>query len=146
MATIPAHLQLLALLALVLGSAAAARPFNALDDDAVKEAYKYAVKYITVPVSLDAVAWACPRVCTCGCTSRRCLWPQVDHFSFAGNETFRLRYLVNDTWWDKDRRKPGPIFFYTGNEGDINVFAQNTVSGCGGAAPRCQAERQADAR
>lgn len=51
----------------------------------------------------------------------------MDHFSFAKNETFQLRYLVNDTWWD--RRKPGPIFFYTGNEGDIAHFAQNTVSG-----------------
>ncbi|XP_034248745.1 lysosomal Pro-X carboxypeptidase [Thrips palmi] len=96
MAAFPAHLLLLALLALALRGAAAAVPFY---DDSAKEAYKFDVKYITVP---------------------------VDHFSFAGNETFRLRYLVNDTWWDKDRRKPGPIFFYTGNEGDINVFAQNT--------------------
>ena len=50
---------------------------------------------------------------------------QVDHFSFAKTDRFKLRYLVNDTWWDK--RKPGPIFFYTGNEGDIALFAQNTV-------------------
>jgi len=46
----------------------------------------------------------------------------IDHFSFTNNATFKLRYLVNDTHWNSD----GPIFFYTGNEGDIEVFAQNT--------------------
>lgn len=61
--------------------------------------YQYVTKYINVP---------------------------VDHFSFARNDTFKLRYLVNDTWWERDRRKPGPVFFYTGNEGDIELFAQNT--------------------
>jgi len=48
----------------------------------------------------------------------------VDHFSFANNDTFNMRYLINDTFW-----KPGrPIFFYTGNEGDIELFCNNTVS------------------
>jgi hypothetical protein len=51
--------------------------------------------------------------------------PQVDHFSFANNATFRLRYLVNATHWRKHEGRP--IFFYTGNEGDIEMFAQNTV-------------------
>ncbi|KAJ8941434.1 hypothetical protein NQ318_016066 [Aromia moschata] len=46
----------------------------------------------------------------------------LDHFSFANNLTFKLRYLVNDTY----HVERGPIFFYTGNEGDINLFAQNT--------------------
>ncbi|GJQ72873.1 hypothetical protein Trydic_g1521 [Trypoxylus dichotomus] len=46
----------------------------------------------------------------------------VDHFSFAKNETFKLKYLVNDTYW----KNGGPIFFYTGNEGSIELFAKNT--------------------
>ncbi|XP_012280415.1 lysosomal Pro-X carboxypeptidase isoform X2 [Orussus abietinus] len=47
----------------------------------------------------------------------------VDHFSFAVNNTFKLRYLVNDTW---QRAQDSPIFFYTGNEGSIELFAKNS--------------------
>ncbi|KAE8743691.1 hypothetical protein FOCC_FOCC010732, partial [Frankliniella occidentalis] len=74
------------------------RADNAGDGETdTKPTYGYVTKYLTVP---------------------------VDQFSFTWNDTFQLRYLVNDTWWDK--QKPGPIFFYTGNEGDITLFAQNT--------------------
>ena len=49
---------------------------------------------------------------------------QVDHFSFLNNASFMQRYLINTDYW-----KPGaPIFFYTGNEGDIVSFCENTVS------------------
>lgn len=34
------------------------------------------------------------------------------------------RYLINDSYWDKNDNSP--IFFYTGNEGSIELFAQNT--------------------
>ncbi|XP_030748658.1 lysosomal Pro-X carboxypeptidase [Sitophilus oryzae] len=46
----------------------------------------------------------------------------LDHFSFTNNKTFKLRYLVNDSYYVDNH----PIFFYTGNEGDISMFAQNT--------------------
>lgn len=46
----------------------------------------------------------------------------IDHFDVIKNKTFRLRYLVNKYY----HVKGGPIFFYTGNEGDINMFAKNT--------------------
>ena len=56
---------------------------------------------------------------------------ELDHFTFAPNASivFRQKYLVNDTFW----RRPsggnggaGPLFVYTGNEGDIEWFATNT--------------------
>ncbi|KAG8228746.1 hypothetical protein J437_LFUL009668 [Ladona fulva] len=48
----------------------------------------------------------------------------VDHFSYSVKDTFKLRYLVNVENWNADAK--GPIFFYTGNEGDIEMFANNT--------------------
>lgn len=48
----------------------------------------------------------------------------VDHFSFTNSDRFQQRYLINDTWWNSTGS--GPIFFYTGNEGDIESFAQNS--------------------
>ena len=50
---------------------------------------------------------------------------QVDHFSFANQDLYQMRYLVNDEYWDNNG---GPIFFYCGNEGDIEWFCNNTVS------------------
>ncbi|XP_023170894.2 lysosomal Pro-X carboxypeptidase [Drosophila hydei] len=49
----------------------------------------------------------------------------LDHFSFLSNESFNIRYLCNDSYVDKSNLEP-PIFFYTGNEGDIEWFAQNS--------------------
>ncbi|CAN6193971.1 unnamed protein product [Urochloa humidicola] len=56
---------------------------------------------------------------------------ELDHFTFTPNASmvFYQKYLVNDTFW----RRPtgggaatGPLFVYTGNEGDIEWFATNT--------------------
>lgn len=51
----------------------------------------------------------------------------LDHFNFnpQSYQTFQQRYLINDTFWG-DPEKNAPIFLYTGNEGDIEWFAQNT--------------------
>lgn len=48
----------------------------------------------------------------------------MDHFSFSIQDTFKLRYLLNNTWQKGD---DAPILFYTGNEGSIETFAENTV-------------------
>ncbi|KFB48883.1 AGAP000994-PA-like protein [Anopheles sinensis] len=49
----------------------------------------------------------------------------VDHFSFTSDATFKLRYLINDTF-AQGTGPDSPILFYAGNEGDIELFAQNT--------------------
>lgn len=58
--------------------------------------YKYETKYFKVP---------------------------VDHFSYRKAEWFQIKYLENEDYWN---RGSGPIFFYTGNEGQIELFAQHT--------------------
>ncbi|XP_797434.4 dipeptidyl peptidase 2 [Strongylocentrotus purpuratus] len=49
----------------------------------------------------------------------------IDHFNSEshGKQTFRQRYFVTDDYWQKGS---GPIFFYTGNEGAIESFFDNT--------------------
>ncbi|KAK7503719.1 hypothetical protein BaRGS_00004842 [Batillaria attramentaria] len=47
----------------------------------------------------------------------------VDHFGFRNTDQFQQRYLVADQFWNHDN---GPIFFYTGNEGDIAWICNNT--------------------
>ena len=47
----------------------------------------------------------------------------LDHFNFANAQTFPLRYLINE---DEFAGSGSPIFLYTGNEGDIAWFAENT--------------------
>ena len=49
----------------------------------------------------------------------------LDHFNYNSfdQQTFKQRYLVCSTFWKPDE---GPIFFYTGNEGSITNFYDNT--------------------
>lgn len=56
----------------------------------------------------------------------------MDQFSFSRNDTFKMRVLYNEQYFDVS--DPGPVFFYTGNEGDIEMFANNTGLLCG---PTC---------
>ena len=46
----------------------------------------------------------------------------IDHFNFQNNGTFQQRYLYNDEYFSGD----GPLFFYTGNEGTIWDFYNNS--------------------
>jgi len=56
---------------------------------------------------------------------------ELDHFTFTPNASmlFYQRYLVNDTFWRRPtggKGAAGPMFVYTGNEGDVEWFATNT--------------------
>ncbi|CAB3402606.1 unnamed protein product [Caenorhabditis bovis] len=46
----------------------------------------------------------------------------IDHFSFNNDYEFELRYFLNTTHYVEG----GPILFYTGNEGTLEAFAENT--------------------
>src|SRR5690242_7396776 len=51
-----------------------------------------------------------------------------DHFHFASataDAVWSQRYLINDQWFDASAEER-PLFFYAGNEGPIEVFADNT--------------------
>ncbi|XP_062241862.1 lysosomal Pro-X carboxypeptidase [Platichthys flesus] len=48
---------------------------------------------------------------------------RIDHFGFLEDGTFKQRYLVADNHW---KQPGGPVLFYTGNEGDITWFCNNT--------------------
>jgi len=54
---------------------------------------------------------------------------KLDHFSLGEEVNFRMRYIINDQFWNSaanDPTKPRPILFYCGNEGDIWQFYNNT--------------------
>ena len=55
-------------------------------------------------------------------TKATCL--QIDHLNAGDERTFQQRYLINTDYWHGG----APIFLYTGNEGDITWFCNNTVS------------------
>lgn len=54
----------------------------------------------------------------------------IDHFNFRPTTvpTFRLRYLVNDDYYQTNAtvEERGPVFFYAGNEADIFQFVNNS--------------------
>ncbi|KAL6575053.1 hypothetical protein OROMI_012338 [Orobanche minor] len=51
----------------------------------------------------------------------------LDHFNYNPHSywKFQQRYLINDNYWGGSQNN-SPIFVYTGNEGNIEWFAQNT--------------------
>ena len=47
----------------------------------------------------------------------------LDHFNPTVDQTYQQRYFLSEQYWNE---KNGPLFFYTGNEGDITTFINNT--------------------
>lgn len=58
----------------------------------------------------------------------------IDHFNWApplGNAsatTFKQRYFIHDSFWkkDKDGNGIGPVFFYFGNEDNVELYVNHT--------------------
>lgn len=48
---------------------------------------------------------------------------RLDHFNGSSDDTFLMRYLVNDQFYNATS---GPILFYAGNEGDVWNFYNNS--------------------
>lgn len=49
----------------------------------------------------------------------------LDHFAFEPANEWQQRYLWTDVYYDASKPN-GALFFYTGNEGDIYMFWNNT--------------------
>lgn len=62
-----------------------------------------------------------------GLTYKTYYYTQIlDHFNYNNpSQSFQQRYLLNDKYWGGSKNN-APIFVYTGNEGNIEWFTQNT--------------------
>jgi lysosomal Pro-X carboxypeptidase len=55
---------------------------------------------------------------------------QIDHFNWAtplgdaSHTTFQQRFFINQQWWDREGH--GPIFFYFGNEDNVELYVNHT--------------------
>ena len=80
---------------------------------------------------------AAPRPGVPNCTERF-FEQRVDHFSYKAHEnvpaTYQQRFFVHDSYWRRPSASgnagasaagapPGPIFFYTGNEANVELYA-----------------------
>uniref|UniRef100_A0A915CHK3 Uncharacterized protein n=1 Tax=Parascaris univalens TaxID=6257 RepID=A0A915CHK3_PARUN len=76
------------------------------------------------PVALREHKMARPRVgdeTIHGWSTGYCNVP-IDNFAFTSDQKYLMKYLYNLTYYELG----GPIFFYAGNEGSIEGFAENT--------------------
>jgi len=108
-----------ALLLLSLATVAAAAPFatvTAAAPAAVPAGQAF-------PGCKGGTTVGCPGTANC---SVHWIEQQIDHFNWApplgdvSHGTFRQRYFVHDKWWD--RANNGPVFFYFGNEDDVELY------------------------
>ncbi|GFY71245.1 lysosomal Pro-X carboxypeptidase [Trichonephila inaurata madagascariensis] len=85
------------------------------------------VQNIIIAGNLNAAhrAWSNARLNAFGYAFREIVnnKPNVDHFGYSNQDVFKQRYLSNLKFYNE---KNGTIFFYTGNEGAIEMFANNT--------------------
>lgn len=69
----------------------------------------------------------CPS--TVNCTVHY-LEQQIDHFNWASplgdasHTAFQQRFFINQQWWDREGH--GPIFFYFGNEDNVELYVNHT--------------------
>ena len=71
---------------------------------------------------LHALGHAKHRVNDDRCRQFKTITQNVDHFGFVNMDKYEQRYTLNVDQWQSGK----PIFFYAGNEGDIDLFCDNT--------------------
>eukprot|EP01065_Artemidia_motanka_P037991 TRINITY_DN46874_c0_g1_i1.p1 TRINITY_DN46874_c0_g1~~TRINITY_DN46874_c0_g1_i1.p1 ORF type:complete len:558 (+),score=166.37 TRINITY_DN46874_c0_g1_i1:57-1676(+) len=82
------------------------------------------------PGCLGSTLVGCPSVVNC---SEHWIQQRIDHFNWAAplgdanQTTYMQRYFVNDQWWSKaEDGTRGPIFFYFGNEDNVELYVNHT--------------------
>ncbi|CAF3340275.1 unnamed protein product [Rotaria socialis] len=74
------------------------------------------------PRRLDVVSRSQNRLRDDRCRQFKTIKQNVDHFGFSNMDTYQQRYTLNTDVWENGK----PILFYAGNEGDIDLFCDNT--------------------
>ncbi|CAF2478007.1 unnamed protein product [Rotaria sp. Silwood2] len=95
--------------------------------------FYFIVCFLLVSVELSSSKWIKPRrlniinrsqnhIRDDRCRQFKTFTQKVDHFGFLNMDTYQQRYTLNTDYWEIGR----PILFYAGNEGDIDLFCDNT--------------------
>ena len=99
-------------------------------DSRAADGFSYSRAYFEELVD-SALGHAKNRVGDDRCRQFKTITQNVDHFGFVNMDKYEQRYTLNVDQWQSGK----PIFFYAGNEGDIDLFCDNT------GFSRCLAER-----
>ncbi|CAF0824207.1 unnamed protein product [Adineta steineri] len=93
----------------------------------------FKICFLLVLIQISSAKWTKPRrlnilkhssnhIRDDRCRQFKTFTQKVDHFGYVNMDTYQQRYTLNTDYWQSGK----PIFFYAGNEGDIDLFCDNT--------------------